>query len=241
MKRAIYIISILLLLSIALNVKYAIRAKQVQEQAAQAEKKKLEETILGIPLQQYATEQSWMNCLMKLGIKSDVVFYGDSHSRWSDFRKYFPDVSICNLGCSGDNLDGFIRRIEMIQTVHPRKIFFMGGINGSKRKPLEEFRQKYDSLYSAIKDSLPYAQLYVQSLLPLNPCVFDKYCDNDKVKQINSIQKELAAKYNLTYIDLYSVYEQEDILPMDVSRDGIHLKIEAYDKWAETIRPYMYE
>jgi len=195
----------------------------------------------GIPLQQYATEQSWMNCIMKLGVQSDIVFYGDSHTRWSDFRQYFPNVSICNLGCSGDNLNGFIRRVEMVQKVRPKKIFFMGGVNDSKSMNLEDYLQKYDLLFSTIKDSLPNAQLYIQSMLPLNPCMFDKYCDNNKVKQVNAILKNLAERHGLTYIDLYSVYARDDILPMAVSKDGIHLKIADYDKWAKAIKQYIYE
>lgn len=238
MKRTSFILAALLLLSLTLNVKFALSSRSAKPQSGGGDS--IEEKY-GIPLQQYATEQSWMNCIMKLGIRSDVVFYGDSHSRWSDFRQYFPDVSICNLGCSGDNLNGFIRRIEMIQKVQPRKIFFMGGVNRSGITSLEEYRQKYDILFSAILDSLPDSQLYIQSMLPLNPCVFDKYCSNDKVKQINAIQKELAGKYGLTYIDLYSVYAEDDILPMDVSKDGVHLKLDDYDKWAEAIRPYVYE
>ncbi len=197
--------------------------------------------VNGIPLQQYATEQSWMNCLMKLDLNVDVVFYGDSHSRWSDFRQYFLGVKICNLGCSGDDLNGFIRRIDMIQQVHPKKIFFMGGVNGIGSTSLEEYKLMYDSLFTQIKDRIPDAKLYVESMLPLNPCKYDMYCDNKKIKQVNAILKNIANKHNLIYIDLYSVYEDNDTLPMKVSKDGIHLKSECYDKWAETIRPYIIE
>lgn len=249
MKRTTFILGTLLLFSLAINVKYALSSRKavnnVNETSSsanlQSNARDSIETKYGIPRQQYATEQSWMNCILKLGIQSDVVFYGDSHSRWSDFRQYFPDVSICNLGLSGDNLNGFIRRIGMIQQVQPKKIFFMGGVNRSGTTSLEEYRLKYDILFSAIIDSLPKARLYIQSMLPLNPCVYDKYCDNDKVKQINAIQKDVANKYGLTYIDLYSVYAKDDILPMEVSRDGIHLKFEEYQKWAEAIKPYIYE
>ncbi len=252
MKRSSYILWTLLILSLFLNVKYEQSTNKITNKVKvtffPSYYLSYEERIevwFGIPVQQYAAEQSWMNCITKLDIKSDVVFYGDSHTQRSDFRQYFPDVSICNLGYGGDNLNGFIRRIEMVQKVQPKKIFFMGGINDSGRTTLNEYCQKYEKLFATIIDSLPNTQLYIQSLLPLNPCVFnkysDKYCDNKKVKQINAIQKRLANKYNLTYIDLYSIYAKDDILPLNVSEDGLHLKLENYDKWAETIRPYVYE
>lgn len=244
MKRINFGLMALLLVSIALNVKYEISTRAITNRIMLLTGTNIDDIagihdIAGIPIMQECTEQSWMNCIMKLGIQSDVVFYGDSHTRWSDFRQYFPNVSICNLGLSGDNMNGFIRRVEMIQKVLPKKIFFMGGVNDISGLSLEEYRHKYDTLFRTLSDSLPEAKLYVQSLLPLNPCVYKKYSDNNKVKKVNEIQKELAAKYGLTYIDLYYIYAKDDILPMESSSDGIHLK--DYKKWAEAIRPYVYE
>lgn len=245
MKRIIYVLGALLLLSFALNVKYELKTHQFEKKIHKMVygKKVLtaEEQINNISLMQACTEHGWQNCLSKLGIQTDIVFYGDSHTCGSDFRQYFPDVSICNLGLGGDDLNGFIRRVDMIQTVHPKKIFFMGGINGSGGTTLEEYRCKYEILFSVIKDSIPDAMLYVESVLPINSCIVDRYCSNEKIQEINVILKELSDKFGYQYIDLFSVYAENGELPMRYSREGIHLKKECYSMWADAIRPYIYE
>ena len=245
MKRITYVLGVLLLLSLALNVKYELKTHQFEKKIHKIVYGKPvlteEEQINNIPLMQACTENGWQNCLSKLDIQRDVVFYGDSHTCGSDFRQYFPDVSICNLGLGGDDLNGFIRRVGMIQAVHPKKIFFMGGINGSGGITLEEYERKYEILFSAIKDNMPEAMLYVESVLPINSCLEESYCTNEKIQDINIILKELCYKYGYQYIDLYSVYAENGELPMKYSREGIHLKKEYYSMWAETIRPYIYE
>lgn len=70
----------------------------------------------------------------------DVVFYGNSITCGSSFQDYFPEVSICNLGYPGDNLDGLTSRSYMIATVKPEKVFVMGGINGHLLKAKNTFR-----------------------------------------------------------------------------------------------------
>ena len=65
--------------------------------------------------------QGWTNTLEKLHLDVDVVFFGNSITRGSSFEKYFPDVSICNLGYSGDNTDGMLLRVNQIKAVNPER------------------------------------------------------------------------------------------------------------------------
>lgn len=245
MKRIIYALGVMLLFSLLLNVKYELKTNQFEKKIHKIiyGKKVLtdEEEIYNIPSMQFWTEQGWLNCLMKSNIQTDIVFYGDSHTSGSDFREYFPNVTICNLGLAGDNLNGFIRRVDMIKAVHPKKIFFMGGINGSGGITLEEYKRKYEILFSNIADSIPEAIIYVESVLPINSCIVDSYCSNEKIQEINNILRELSDKYGYKYIDLFTKYTENGELPMRYSREGIHLKKEAYAIWAEAIRPYVYE
>lgn len=245
MKRIVYVLGALLLLSLSLNIKYELKTHQFEKKInkmVHGEKVLTEEEeINNIPSMQFWTEQGWFNCLSKLDIQADIVFYGDSHTSGSDFRQYFPDITICNLGLAGDNLNGFIRRIDMIQAVQPKKVFFMGGINGSGSITLDEYKRKYKILLSNIKDSLPEASVYVESILPINSCLVDQYCSNEKIQEINTILKDLCSEYGYQYIDLYSEYLHNGELPMSLSREGIHLNKEGYSIWAKIIRPYVYE
>ncbi len=184
--------------------------------------------------------KGWNNSFAKLGVDFDVVFFGNSITAGSDFRVYFPEVSICNLGYPGDEIDGMILRIPAIKGIHPKKLFLMAGINGLKQMSEEVFKDKYKSLIMVLKDSLPGTQIYLQSILPVNNTEFkEAHVDNGKIEKANNIIKDLANKNGCNYINLYDLYVKEGQMPKELSRDGLHLKQEAYSIWAEAIKPYM--
>ena len=185
--------------------------------------------------------QGWNNSFQKLGVDFDVVFYGNSITRGSDFREYFPSVSICNLGYPGDNMDGMMLRIPSIQGVHPKKVFVMAGINGLNLQPKDVFTEKYDKLVSALCDSLPNTRIYLQSILPVNNTDFGKHvCDNDKIKWANTVIEHIAEIHSCTYVDLFNEYAVNDEMPKELSRDGVHLLPQAYEKWADVIEQFIH-
>lgn len=201
-----------------------------------------ERIVDGIPIMQYTTEQGWNNCLEQMEVDVDIVFYGNSITKQSNFRKYFPDRKICNLGIGGDDLNGLYRRIEMIRTVHPEKVFVMGGINDSKWIHPDTFSVQYERMLRSMRDSLPAeTDIFIQSLLPVNHKVYDKYADNMKIKRLNEIIKSISTKYKTRYIDLYSLYEENGEMPDSLTIDGIHLKPYHYKKWADAISTFIYE
>lgn len=191
-----------------------------------------------IPKMQKATERGWENCLRQMDLKFDVVFYGNSITRNGTWQNYFPDLKVCNLGLGGDDLVGLRRRIGMVASVKPEKVFIAGGINGIGGIAYEEFECRYDCLIKTMLDSLPKAKIFLQSMLPIDSTRFCDYADNGKIDSCNSIIKSLANSYDITYIDLFSEYkilsEQEDIFT-----DGIHIKIEYYSLWVDLIKDYV--
>ena len=60
--------------------------------------------------------------------------------------------------------------------------------------------------------------------------------------EIMLLIQKLAKRYNCTYIDIYHLYANEqDELPKEITRDGVHLYPDQYGKWTEAIRTYIYE
>ncbi len=191
---------------------------------------------------QFHCLEGWANTFEKMKVETDVVFYGNSITYESDFQRYFPKLRISNLGCNGDDLDDLIFRSFIIERFHPRKIFVLGGINGLVDISLEDFEKKYAVLIDKIKKQSPNAQLFLQSLLPVNVNmeIGARYNScQDKIKKANCIIYLLAQKTNCYYIDLYSAYEINDSLPRQYTRDGLHLYPDAYSSWAHVISPYI--
>lgn len=111
--------------------------------------------------------QGWTNTLRKLGYDADVVFFGNSITRGGNFQDYFPNVKTCNLGYSGDNMDGMMLRMEQIKAVSPEKVFVMAGINGLQMQTDDVFEKKYQQMVDSIKKTVPEAEVYLQSILPV--------------------------------------------------------------------------
>ena len=189
----------------------------------------------------YWARMGWTNTIKDLHTDFDIAFFGNSITRGSDFQQFFPDKKIINLGYSGDNLTGMLRRVPMIQAAHPSKVFIMAGTNDLVHINLDEYKDRYTKLLQAIKDSLPNTMIYVESVLPSNQDMCS-CAPNEKVQKANKIAEELASSFNGQFINLYDLYaDKNNELPKEWTRDGIHLYPEHYDKWAKSIKPFVYE
>lgn len=104
----------------------------------------------------------WTNTIKKLHMDFDIAFFGNSITRGSDFQLAFPDKKIINLGYSGDNMIGMLKRVPMIQSANPKKVFIMAGTNDLVHIGLNEYKARYTNLISAIKDSIPGIYIYTK-------------------------------------------------------------------------------
>ena len=189
----------------------------------------------------YWARIGWTNTVNKLHSEFDVAFFGNSITRGSDFQFYFTDKKIINLGYSGDNITGMLRRVPMLQAAHPKKIFVMAGTNDIFHITIDEFSERYEKLLNAISDSLPYSSVYLQSILPMNGEIKHGCPSDEKIRNANKRLSEIANKRNLKYVDIYNAYVQDGKLPSQLTRDGIHLIPEHYNKWAKIIEPLVNE
>ncbi len=183
-------------------------------------------------------KEGWTNTLRKLNINSDIVFFGNSITHDSSFHEYFTDKKIVNLGYPGDNIQGMLTRIEQVRCVHPQKVFIMAGINGINSLSEEQFKTKYTALVDSMLTIVTSQNLYIQSLLPVSK---DYEIDNNLIIKRNKLIKDIAKTKNCIYLDLHSLYYEDGELPKDLTRDGIHLNLPAYDRWAKMIKPYIYK
>ena len=182
----------------------------------------------------------WTNTLKKMNIDFDIVFFGNSITRGSSFHEYFPNKKICNLGYPGDNLDGMLLRIDQIKAVNPTKVFIMAGINGLQYQTLSIFDEKYERLVKLVKEKNPQAEIYLQSILPVNKTISDnRYANNKKIIAANDIIKKIASSNGCTYIDVHSLYYKNGELDHVSTKDGVHLLPQCYDKWAELLKQYI--
>lgn len=187
---------------------------------------------------------SWTNCLKKMNIEADIVFFGNSITRGSDFQRSFPDKKIVNLGYTGDGFPNMLERIEMVRCCYPKKIFVMACINSIKRWSDDEFYGYYGQLLDSMLTIVPADSLFAESILPVNQDMpFAKEIGsnaNEVIPVKNAIIRRLCEEKGCTYVDLYSAYNEQGTLPARLTIDGVHLKPYAYKKWEGIIAPMIY-
>lgn len=182
--------------------------------------------------------QAWTNSLKQMNAKADMVFFGDSLTYYGDFSLAFPDKVVCNLGLRGDTIQGMIVRVEQVKMLEPKVVYLMAGINDVANCSLDEFKKNHTELLRCLKDSIPESELICQTILPVNDVDFSISCNNSQIIACNTELFSLVKIYNLGCIDLYSVYEREGKLPIEMTVDGIHLKRKAYKNWVVELNKY---
>ncbi len=186
------------------------------------------------------TAFSWQSCLANLECKADVVFFGDSITRGGSFQKCFSDIRVVNLGATGDTPLDMLNRVPAVATVSPKKVFILGGINGLTDFNVSRYISHYERLLIAMQEALPDAQLYIQSVLPISYTKQREMgCKNKTIVRFNNALEALAKKYAHTYIDLHRIYQLDGEMNPEFTKEGIHLKPEAYFLWEQEIKQYI--
>lgn len=189
-----------------------------------------------------AAASSWASCLANLDIDVSVAFFGDSLTRWSPLVELFDDLDTVNLGYSGNTVFNMRSCVGMISAVKAEKVFVHGGINDLiNKRSMSRIIEDYDKLLDGIVEECPGIRVYVLNILPVNSDLYHHKISNEDIKKLNALIEELCVKRDMTFIDLYSLYEANGELPDQITRDGIHLTEDAYDVWAEAIGEYVYE
>lgn len=187
----------------------------------------------------YWINKGWENSISQLNMRFDVAFLGNSLTYGGNFQEFFPNVKIYNLGVSGSKLCDMKRRIPLLKATKPRKVFIMAGANDLLVSSIDQFIADYKDLITEILKALPNIQIYIQTILPMNSDAGPKQIASNIIIEANDKLRILSAGLNVTCVDLYTHYNQNDSLPEEYSTDGIHLKQGAYSIWAETLSEFI--
>lgn len=117
----------------------------------------------------------------------------------------------------------------------------MIGINDiAKGLDTEKLLVNYNNILSEIKSGSPDTEIYVQSILPINQKMADKYYSlkdgNKIISDINDKLEKIAADQNVTYLDLYPAFLNSGAdLDSSYTLDGLHLNEKGYQLWVKEI------
>ena len=175
-----------------------------------------------------------------------IVFLGNSLTNGAEWHELLGMPNIVNRGISGDVVDGVDERLAPVLAGHPAKIFFLSGVNDvSHDLPADSIVESIVALVDRIRTESPETKIYVQSLLPINnsygryKAIFGK---EQVIRDINAALPEKLRERNVTWIDLYPYFADENgNLRDDLTNDGLHLLGPGYLIWRDIVRPFVIE
>ena len=126
----------------------------------------------------------------------------------------------------------------MVEKLAPQTVFLLAGVNNVSRGHYEEtIRENYSLILQGLSDMG--CTIYVQSILPVRE---PSSVDNGRIDIANKIIEELAAEYECEFIDIHSVFlDENDEMKEDLTKDGVHLNENGYAVWREQIEDYVQE
>ena len=174
----------------------------------------------------------------KVVMDENIVFVGDSITYMYDLNKYYDGYNVVNNGIDGEFTWGVLDDLkDRIYKYNPSKVVLLIGTNDIyKNKSVDEISDNVDKIIKGIKTNRTYAEIYLVSLLPVNRTSDDiinlnmvKNRTNEMIMEINNKYQEIAKKYNITYIDLYSkLIDDDGNLKLDYTKEGLHLNDNGY-------------
>ena len=177
--------------------------------------------------------------------KKEIIFLGNSITDGSEWAELFQNKRIKNRGISGDITEGVLFRLNEVTESKPAKVFLLIGINDLARGISKDtVFNNICRIATTIRKQSPKTEVFVQSILPVNP-VFDKFTGHcSKTEDIIWINKHLedwSAENNVRFVDLFAAFKNNDNNWMNprYTNDGLHLKGEGYRMWAETIKRHL--
>lgn len=175
-------------------------------------------------------------------VPDNYLFLGDSITDYYDLDKYYPDMPTVNSGVSGNTTLDILKDMkERAYQYNPSKVFLLIGTNDLDTKySREDIIENIEKILSEIKENRPKAELYLESIYPVNPDVRRSKAgnrNNDDIKQINKELKKYCKENKINYINLYDLLKDEDDnLKAEYTKDGLHLSDEGYQVVTEEIK-----
>lgn len=161
------------------------------------------------------------------------VFMGDSITEGFAVNEILPEECViagagATAGFSYDDIGTLVER-------KPDNVFIMLGSDDMLMPvddPKELFRNDLTKLINRIKEELPGAKIYLQSITPVTQEALKQEPRYKGIEEYNELLKELAGQLSVNYVDIGALAKEN---PGLFAEDGIHFKKEFYGLWLKKL------
>ena len=163
----------------------------------------------------------------------DCAFIGNS--RVLDLKNYgLAENVYASVGLTVDTVftekasGSSVVIIDELKGKHFKKVFLMFGDNECCWPNTSVFIKRYAKVIAAVRERVPEAEIYLQSVLPISRAADAKNeygCNNAAIKKVNEAIKQLAKDEGVRYINpAASMTDSQGFLPDEAASDGVHLR-----------------
>lgn len=177
--------------------------------------------------------------------KKEIIFLGNSITDGCEWSELFQNIEIKNRGISGDVTEGVLFRLNEVTESHPAKIFLLIGINdlalGISR---DTVFSNICLIATKIKKHSPKTEVFIQSILPVNPGFgkFTGHCSKtSEIVWINEQLETWCLQTGMHYVDLFSKFKigEDKFMNPLFTNDGLHLTGMGYQIWKDIVKPLL--
>lgn len=165
-----------------------------------------------------------------------VLFLGNSITEGGPWAELLGDPTVVNRGIGGDFTYGVLNRLDEVIERKPSKLFLLIGINDIGNDiPDAVIADNIRKIVVRLQKETPATQIYVQSILPVNPEYpgFPQHYDKQyRVLMANQLIHKVAMDTGVTFINLFPLFlDDRQRLRADLTTDGLHLNRQGYEVW----------
>lgn len=176
----------------------------------------------------------------KVVVDDNYVFVGDSIFEGYDLEKYFKDMPVINSGISGHKTTDILNNMNnRIYKYNPSKVILMIGTNDFSSISNEDTVKNIGKIIDGIKANRPYAEIYVQSIYPVNKNVNSDAAygrSNDDINTMNKGIKDTCKEKEVNYMNIHDLLIDENgNLKSEYTYDGLHITKEGYKVITEEV------
>lgn len=178
-------------------------------------------------------------------VPANYLFLGDSITDFYDLDKYYNDLPVVNSGISGNTTDDILNDMKKrAYQYNPSKVFLLIGTNDLiHNKSNEEIVEKVEKIIEEIKENRSKAEIYLQSIYPVNYKLSPnmvKNRKNDDIKEINEKLEDYCEDNDITYIDMYDLLkDKDDNFSSEYTKDGLHPNDDGYEVITKELKKYL--
>ncbi len=177
--------------------------------------------------------------------KREIIFLGNSITDGGEWCELLDNRRVKNRGISGDVTAGVLYRLSEVTESQPAKVFVLIGINDLARGiSADTIVANIQEIATRIVAQSPKTEVYIQSILPVNP-VFKKFSGHcsktNEIIRINQQMKGWCESSQVQFVDLFIHFrnQEDNLMNIAYSNDGLHLTGSGYVLWADIIRPLL--